>query len=210
MKRSLTTIGIVAAATIGSGLFALPYIIERSGWALSLGYFVALIAIISLAHILYLRTLGAVHERERLLGLAQKYFGAAGFWIGFLAVVIGLLLSFVAYLVLGERFIHIIFPGLPLPLALILFWLVIVILVFKSEGRIAILEMAGVALIFCAIFLIFIFSDPLRALTFTPLINVKIFFFPLVRSSSLLQGGPALNRFTRCGEVMRQETCFFS
>ena len=178
MKKSLTVVGVVAAATIGSGLFALPYVIERSGWALSLGYFAALIAIISLAHILYLKTLEAVHERERLLGLARKYFGATGFWIGFLAIVVGLLLGFVAYLVLGEQFVHIIFPGLPLQVALILFWFAVAILVFRSEGRVAVFEMVGVALIFCAIFFIFISGHPLRAFIALPLADAKYFFLP--------------------------------
>jgi amino acid permease len=178
MKKSLEIIGIVTAATIGSGIFALPYVIQESGWLLSLGYFIALVAMVSLAHILYLRTLEAVYEKERLLGLTRNYFGDTGFWIGFFAIVIGLLLSFVGYLILGEQFLHIIFPGLPFAFALIIFWFAVAVLVFKSEGRVATLEMIGVGLIFCAIFFIFISGHPFRAFAVMPLWNVKNIFIP--------------------------------
>src|ERR1039458_8389760 len=112
-NKHLTIAAIVAAATIGEGVFAVPYIIATAGWAITLGYFVAVIAIVSVAHILYLRTLAALDEKERLLGLARNYFGTAGFWVGFVAIVVGLLLGFVAYLVLGTQFLQILFPGLP-------------------------------------------------------------------------------------------------
>src|SRR5580698_4140751 len=98
--KHLTIAAIVAAATIGEGVFAVPYIVQSSGWLIALGYFIAVIAVVSAAHILYLRTLAATDEKQRLLGLARKYFGGTGFWIGFVAIVIGLLLSFVAYLIL--------------------------------------------------------------------------------------------------------------
>jgi amino acid permease len=178
MKRSLEIIGVVAAATIGSGVFALPYVIQESGWLLTLGYFIVFVAIISLAHVLYLRTLAAVGEKERLLGLARNYFGGIGFWTGFLAVVIGLLLSFVAYLVLGTQFVQIIIPGIPHLLALSIFWLAITTLVFKSEGKVAGFEIAGVALIFCAILFVFISGHPLRAFANTPLLASENIFLP--------------------------------
>jgi amino acid permease len=178
MKKSLEIINVVAAATIGSGIFALPYVIQESGWLLSLGYFITLITIVSLAHILYLRTLEEVHEKERLLGLARKYFGASGFWLGFFAIVVGLLLGFVGYLVIGEQFLHLLIPGIPPLLALVLFWLIIATLVFKSGGRAAILEIIGVSLISCAVLFIFIFGHPLRAFAAMPIADTKNIFLP--------------------------------
>jgi Tryptophan/tyrosine permease family len=178
MRTRLKIITVVAAATIGSGVFALPYIIQEAGWLLSLGYFIAIIAVVSLAHTLYLRTLTAENEKERLLGLAKKYFGAPGFWVGFLSIVVGLLLSFVAYLVLGTEFIQILIPGISSEVALIIFWLVLVVLVFKSEGRVTGFEVAGIALISCAIIFIFILGRPLHAFINTPFINPKYIFLP--------------------------------
>jgi amino acid permease len=154
-NKHLTIAAIVAAATIGEGVFAVPYIIQASGWLVALGYFIAVIAIVSVAHILYLRTLAATDEKERLLGLTRRYFGATGFWIGFVAIVIGLLLGFVAYLVLGTQFLQILFPGMASGVALAVFWLLLAILVWGSEGRIAWFEGVGIALVSFAILFIF-------------------------------------------------------
>jgi hypothetical protein len=158
--KSFIIVAIVAAATIGEGVFAVPYIVATAGWAITLGYFIAVIAIVSVAHILYLRTLAAVDEKERLLGLARKYFGATGFWIGFIAIVVGLLLGFVAYLVLGTQFLQILFPGLPSGFALAIFWILLAYLVWGSEGRIAWFEAVGIALVSFAILFIFFSGHP--------------------------------------------------
>lgn len=188
MKKSLETIGVVVGATIGSGVFVLPYIIQEAGWLLTLGYFIALIAVISLAHILYLRTLEAVDEKKRLLGLARTYFGGMGFWIGFIAIVIGLLLSFVAYFVLGAQFIQIIIPGISPLVALAIFWFAIATLVFKSEGKVAGLEIVGVVLIFCAILFVFISGHPTHAFINTPLVALGNLFLPFGASLFALAG----------------------
>jgi len=158
--KHLTIAAIVAAATIGEGVFAVPYVIQTSGWLVALGYFIAVIAIISVAHILYLRTLAAVDEKERLLGLTRRYFGETGFWIGFVAIVIGLLLGFVAYLVLGTQFLQILFPGISHAAALAIFWLLLAVLVWGSEGRIAWFEGVGIALVSFAILFIFFSGHP--------------------------------------------------
>ncbi|HUC31435.1 MAG TPA: aromatic amino acid transport family protein [Candidatus Paceibacterota bacterium] len=177
-KKSFTIAAIVAAATIGEGVFAVPYIIQASGWVVALGYFIAVIAIVSVAHILYLRTLAAMDEKERLLGLARKYFGSTGFWIGFVAIVIGLLLGFVAYLLLGTQFLQILFPGLSPAAALGIFWVLLACLVWGSEGRIARFEAIGIALVSFAILFIFFSGHPASVLGNVPLAVPANFFLP--------------------------------
>jgi hypothetical protein len=178
VKNPLIIAAIVAAATIGEGVFALPYVIQRSGWVLAMAYFIAIAAIVSLAHVIYLRTLGAVHEKERLLGLAKKYFGGAGFWIGFLAIVIGLLLGFVAYLVLGTQFLRILFPGLPASAAFAAFWFLLACLIWASEGKIAGVEAIGVALVSFAVLFIYISGNAGAAFGNMPLAVPENFFLP--------------------------------
>jgi hypothetical protein len=95
-----------------------------------------------------------------LLGLARKYFGATGFWIGFVAIVVGLLLGFVAYLVLGAQFLRILFPSLSSGFALAIFWALLACLVWGSEGRIAWFEGMGIALVSFAILFIFFSGYP--------------------------------------------------
>jgi hypothetical protein len=176
--KSFKIAAVVAAATIGSGVFALPYVIQSSGWLVALGYFVALIAVVSLVHVVYLRTLIVVHEKERLLGLVERYFGRTGFWIGFVAIVVGLLFGFVAYLILGARFLGILIPGIPTGVALIAFWLLLSCFVWGSEGKVAWLEVTGIVLIACAIFFIFFSGRPDLAFANMPLAVPRNLFLP--------------------------------
>ena len=104
---------IIAAATVGDGVFALPFVFSQAGWLLCLIYIAILGAIVVAAHTVYFKTLQQEGEKERLLGLARRYLGDGGFWVGFVAIVVGLLLTLVAYLILGSEFIRLGFPGLP-------------------------------------------------------------------------------------------------
>lgn len=178
MRNYLKLCAVVAAATIGSGVFALPYIIQASGWLIALCYFISIIAIVSLAHFIYFKTLGAVQEKERLLGLTKKYFGAIGFWIGFLAIVVGLLLSFVAYLVLGSQFLTILFPELSASASLIFLWFLLACLIWNSEGKVAWLEVSGISLVSVAIFFIFFSGRSDLAFARMPLVVPQNFFLP--------------------------------
>ena len=177
-KKHLMIAAVVAAATIGEGVFAISYVIATAGWAITLGYFVAIIAIVSTAHVLYLRTLAAVGEKKRLLGLVRDHFGAAGFWAGFVAVVGGILLGFTAYLVLGAQFLHILLPVLPSSASFALFWLILSLIVWMSEGRIAGLEAAGVTLVLVAIVFVFASGDPAAAFAAVPAAVPNEFFLP--------------------------------
>jgi amino acid permease len=205
-QKTLTIAAVVAAATIGTGVFALPYVIQTSGWLLALCYFVALIAAVSVAHIVYLRTLEKVDEKERLLGLAKRYFGMGGFWFGFLAIVIGLLLSFVAYLVLGGQFVAILFPAVSPSAGLWFFWILLACLIWGSEGKIAGLEATGIALISCAILFIFFSGHPVTALVGIPLAIPQDFFLPFGAVLFALAGWTSVEQVYELAHSDRRES----
>ena len=151
---------IVAAATVGDGVFALPYVFVRAGWLTCLFYLVVLAVFVSAAHVIYLKVLEKIGEKERLLGLAERYFGRGGFWIGFVAIVFGLLLTLVAYLILGEQFVHLAFPSVAPGFALLLFWLFTAIPIFMSDRRVTNLELAGIVCTSAIIIFIFVTAWP--------------------------------------------------
>lgn len=169
---------IVAAATVGDGVFALPYVFAQAGWLLGLFYLVVLAALVSAAHVVYLKTLEKIGEKERLLGLAKKYFGRAGFSLGFVAIVLGLLLTLVAYLILGGRFIHLAFPSLGTGAALLVFWLFTAIPIFASDRRVVTLELAGIACTSAIIIFIFATAWPSATFAGIPAANVQNIFLP--------------------------------
>lgn len=169
---------IVSAATIGSGMFALPYVVAQSGWLLTLAYFVILGAMIVVANGAYLMTLAAEGEKLRLLGLARKHLGAAGFWSGFIGIVIGLLLSFVIFLLLGAQLVRLLDPSLPRAIALGIFWLILSIPALVSNRRAALLEIASVSCVAAIIFFVFASSDPAAALVLTQAVSRHNLFLP--------------------------------
>ena len=178
MRGSWRIAAIVAAATVGNGVFALPFVFYKAGWLIGLFYLAALGTIIAAAHTVYLGTLEKVGEKERLLGLAGKYLGRGGFWAGFIAIVAGLLLTLVAYLILGAQFIGLALPDLPLAPAFVIFWLFISLPIFLENGRVADLEFAGITCTAGIIFLIFFSAWPNIAFNGAPAVNPREFFLP--------------------------------
>lgn len=170
--------GLVAAATVGDGIFALPYIFAQAGWLLCLIYMVALAALVILAHSVYLATLEKVGEKERLLGLARRYLGDGGFWVGFIAIVLGLLLTLLAYLLLGTQFIHLALPMVRERYAFLVFWAFISIPLFLDNRIAADLEFFGITATIIVVSVIFITALPHVAFASVPAINARNLFLP--------------------------------
>lgn len=155
IKVFLREAGVITATTLGAGVFALPYVFLRSGWATSLFYFLILGGIVVGAHVLYWRTLDKVGEKKRLLGLTRLSLGRVWYWVGILSVVVGLLLVLVIYLILANRFIHLFWPSASWTVGLLGFWLVSVLPLLFKERRFLKLEVFGVLFIIAIIFVVF-------------------------------------------------------
>jgi len=135
-------------------------------------------ALVIMAHVVYLKTLEKVGEKERLLGLSRLYLGEGGFWIGFLAIVIGLLLTLVAYLILGTQFIHLAIPAVHMRYALAAFWALISIPIFLSDRYVVDLELVGIVSTSAIILLIFFTASPLAIFAAVPAVNLQNLFLP--------------------------------
>lgn len=149
------TTGIVVATTLGAGMFALPFVFLRAGVSAGMVYLVAVGAAIVMAHLVYWRVLAKEDERERLLGLIKRHLSGAEYGIGFVALVAGLLLTLVAYLVIGAGFLMLLFPLFGWGQALIVFWIINSAPLFFKERKIIDAELWGVALMIAIIFYIF-------------------------------------------------------
>ncbi len=155
---------IVAAATVGDGVFALPFVFVSAGWLVGIFYLIVLASLVSVAHVVYLKTLEKIGEKERLLGLAHRYFGRTGFWVGFVVIVLGLLLTLVAYLILGTQFVSLAFPSVSAAEAIFFFWLFTAIPIFLSDRRAVKLELVGIAC--TSVVILFIFASAWPSVTF--------------------------------------------
>lgn len=177
-KNFMKLAAIVAAATVGDGVFALPYVFYYAGWLVCLAYLVVLGAVVIMAHAVYLATLEKEGEKQRLLGLTKTYLGEGGFWTGFFAIVVGLLLTLVAYLILGTQFIHLALPLVRLRYAFAAFWVLISIPVFLDDKHVVDLELVGIICTSVIIALIFITALPNVTFAAAPAINMQNLFLP--------------------------------
>ncbi|HEX4104441.1 MAG TPA: hypothetical protein VHZ04_03145 [Candidatus Paceibacterota bacterium] len=200
-------VGIVMAATMGDGAFALPFVFYEAGWFVGILYLAVLGAMVVLAHVTYFETLGKVGEKERLLGLARKYLGAGGFWAGFISIVLGLILTLVAYLILGMHFIQLGFPYVAPSIPLVLFWAFVSATVFLNDTRVVELELVGIVLTSLVVVIIFVTAWPNIFFDGIPAFgNPANFFLPFGAALFSLAGWTAIEPAYEAERVRRNAT----
>ncbi len=170
--------GFLVATTIGAGIFALPYIFNQTGWVVSVGYLITIAAVIILAHSWYLKTLQKTGERDRLLGLANRYYGKKGRYFSFLIILAGLFLTLTAFLILGGDFLEMVFPGLSGPVAIFIFWILGSFPFLLKSGRVLNLEFFGGVAMLVIILAIFLTALPFKNLVLGAAITGREVFLP--------------------------------
>lgn len=141
----LKNAGLETAATLGAGIFALPYVFYRAGWPTGIFYILALGFLVVTAHVLYFRVFKSAGRKESLLGFVRSRFGRVGFWIGLFGIVGGLLLTLTAYLVLGGEFLSLILPAVSPEFSPFVFWGAAVLLLLVKRREFVKIELFGVA-----------------------------------------------------------------
>lgn len=124
MLTTLKGAGILAATTIGAGVFALPYLFAKAGWLTGTAYLLFLGLLLGWVHRLYLQALAQAGGKKRLLAFLREEQSDWLFGLSVIAVVGGLVLTLVVYLVLGVEFTLILFPSLDARVAFFLFWII--------------------------------------------------------------------------------------
>ncbi len=147
--------GVIAATTIGAGVFALPYIFNTIGLGLGLLYLSVFSLIVIVSHVTYWAALQRVPAgRQNLAELAKIFLGERVYWATLAAIALGLLLSLVVYLILGGAFMNLLFPKAGYA-GIFVFWILSSLPLFMSSRRFLALEFAGVLCMVAAILFIF-------------------------------------------------------
>lgn len=156
LKSFWGSVGLLAATTIGAGMFSLPYIFKESGWLLGIFYLLLLGGILIFAHYLYWLSLARVKEKSRLLGLAREHLGNAAFYAAIISVIIGLFLTLVVYLILAQQFSRLIMPEPASNFGAVLFWLIASLPFLLKLPRLVGAEFLGTLLMVFIVMLVFI------------------------------------------------------
>ena len=176
IRKYFGSIGILVASTIGAGIFALPKTFELGGWLLGIIYLLAFSGILIYIHYIYFLALEKKGS-PGLLGLVNLELGGWARKVGFVAILFGLLLTLMAYLVLGGEFLQKVFSISPY-LSLIIFWIACSLPILFNFSRFVALEVLGGILMTAAIIYIF-FSAPDGGKFFSgEIFNLKNALFP--------------------------------
>jgi len=120
MFRALTTfLGVI----IGAGIFAIPYVVAKSGVVIGMVYLIFLGLIITLISLYLGEIVLRTKERHQLSGLAEKYLGEKGKWVMYAAVFFSLYGALFAY-VQGAGIVLVSLLGLKQELGAYLFFMV--------------------------------------------------------------------------------------
>ena len=146
---------LMVAGTVGAGLFGIPYVFYKAGWAIAFFYLAVFVVLVGIAHGVYAKTLAKVRERKHLLGLVAEQFGAWGKWIASFAIIGGLLITLVVYLILGARFLGLLFPALG-NFSYPLFWVLASLPLLLKFRRLVLSEVIGALAMAAIIAVIFL------------------------------------------------------
>jgi amino acid permease len=169
--------GIVVAATLGAGIFSLPYVFREAGWLIGLTYLAVLAPAIIFAHVLYYRAIERTEEKNRLLGLVRKNFGKFYFGLALISIIGGLLLGLLGELILGGKFIALILPSVGV-WSVLIFWLLGSLPMLFGTKRFAAVEVSGAITVLLLAALMFITSGAKGGLFAGQTIQVKNIFLP--------------------------------
>lgn len=173
--RTMASMGLLAGATIGAGVFTLPYVASRVGLPLFVVYLGVLGAFVGGTHLLYWRVLQRTGGTARLVGLARQHLGRGLARLAFLAIFLGAAFTLAIYILLGGHFLARVFP-LPPDLASLLFWVGVSIPIAFGLRRFIRVELFIVVLmVLAALGVVFTQHLSLHALPFSARVD---FFFP--------------------------------
>jgi amino acid permease len=110
-KNFYYAIASLIGATIGVGIFGIPYVVAKTGfiWGTLSLIFLGLVSL--LINLLYGEVVLATKENHRLVGYAKKYLNKWEQKIAIFALIFSCYGSMLAYLIVGGEFLHILFNG---------------------------------------------------------------------------------------------------
>lgn len=146
---------LLASTIIGAGMFALPYLFEKSGIVVGTFYLLFFSVVFALIHLMYADIIIRTPENHRFPGYAKIYLGKFGYWSSIFMALFGALLVLTIYLILSVSFINLIIPSLPDIYKILFFWFLSSAMIFLNINGLTIFEffvLLGMAFIIAVVF----------------------------------------------------------
>lgn len=109
IKKYIYSTSLLAGTIIGVGLFSLPYITAQVGLPITILYFLIIIGLVLVIHLLFSEVALKTPDFLRFSGYAKIYLGKIGSSLTSISVIGSLIGSLLAYLIVGGKFLGEIF-----------------------------------------------------------------------------------------------------
>ncbi|MBI4193089.1 MAG: hypothetical protein HY536_00500 [Candidatus Colwellbacteria bacterium] len=155
-RTFLLPTGLLTGEIIGAGMFALPFVFARVGFALGLLTLAAAAIAYTVIYLLYADILVRTNAEHRFVGYLRQFFSSRVAPLGIAMTVITMAFVMGIFLVLVESFVHLVAPAAPLLAGPLMFWAVSCVLIFSPIKRLKVLELLvvfGMLLIIAAVFI---------------------------------------------------------
>jgi amino acid permease len=179
-KTFFLPVSILSGAIIGAGVFALPFVFQRSGFVIGVVYLGISALVYSYLYILYSDVILRTKKEHRFVGYAHTYLGAPAAWAATGIAVLGIIFAMAIFLVLSVSFFNIFISFLDNLTKAFLFWGIGSIATFSSLKKIVELEFIitlGIVIIIIVVFGLGISQLQFGTISFES--NLRYFLIPL-------------------------------
>lgn len=158
-KNFVLAISTLVGAIVGLGMFGIPYTASRAGFFVGIGYILSLGIVMLLIHLIYGEVIERTKERHRLTGYVEKYLGKKWKKFAGIAIILGVYITLLAYIIVGGKFLALLFPGILDPFTLgIIFWFVLSVAVWRGMRTIAAVELGMTAFLILFVVILFVWG----------------------------------------------------
>jgi len=179
VSKSILACAALIGTIIGAGVFAIPYVIAKSGVLISLFYFILLGSLVLLLHLLYGEVVLRTEGRHQLSGYVKKYLGERPKKILIICSMLGAIGALLIYIILGAEFLKMILPvNLSLLQAGFIFLALLTPFIFLGMKAIARLELFLTAGLLAVFFLIIGLCLPRVSMANYQLFDSAYWFLP--------------------------------
>lgn len=158
-KNFIFAVATLVGATVGLGMFGIPYTASKAGFFIAGVYLVALGGVMMILHLIIGEIVERTRGKHRLTGYIEKYLGLTPKRIVGAIIVFGIYAALLAYIIVAGKFLAIIMQDLASPFVLgLIFWGFMSAAVIGGIRTIGAAELVMTALLLLFIGLIFLWG----------------------------------------------------
>ena len=155
-RKTLEAISILVGTIVGSGIFAIPYVIMKAGLWVGIFYFLFFTIVILVIHLFYGEIVLRTTKVKRIVGYGEIYLGRSGRNLLFVSSMVGLFGSILGYLILGSSFLATVFGATQEgnPFFVLVFWALLSLGIIFDWKRVSFLDFLMVILLIITVIVI--------------------------------------------------------